>query len=327
MRRLGFVNRLPLSSFLPPPISFISVPDQERLDRNSRVLWVVVGTMGVATIAGYWIADLSFAWSTIVTIGLCGLPFIAISAFYRRFRPDPLISFVTEAFAQLLLAMTLGAALSYPLAVTGFPYSDDLLNSADTWMGLDWRAYLKLINDHPLLARITDLAYDSMLAQLLILMLALVSAGRLARFQRFVLANALGLCIAVVVFAFVPAGGIYGFLQIEHSEYANISPVMTVDQKIYLDALRSGKHALIDDMEGLITFPSFHSAWAIFYMWAFYPLRWLRIGAILLNLAVLAATPVQGAHYFVDLIGGSFVAGISIWIAVRLTRSTSPLLR
>ena len=96
---------------------------------------------------------------------------------------------------------------------------------------------------------------------------------------------------------------------------------MTVDQKVYLDALRSGKRVLIDEMAGLITFPSFHSAWAIFYMWAFYPIKRLRVAAILLNLLVLAATPVQGAHYFIDLVGGAIVAALSIYLAVRLTRT------
>ena len=318
----AFVKAFQLSDLFSSPANNILITDQAQLDRNSRVLWGVIAAMSVATIVGYWVTGLSFAWSSIMTIGLCALPCLAVSIFYRRVRPDPFISFVTEVFSQLLLAMTLGAALSYPLAVTGIPYRDALLHSADVWMGLDWRAYLKFINDRPLLCTITDLAYDSMLAQLLVLMIIFVPTRRFERLQQFVLANALGLCIAVAVFTFVPAGGIYGFLQIEHREYTNLSPVMTVDQKVYLDALRSGKRVLIDEMAGLITFPSFHSAWAIFYMWAFYPIKRLRVAAILLNLLVLAATPVQGAHYtFIDLVGGAIVAALSIYLAVRLTRT------
>jgi len=327
MHHLGFVKTLKLAN----PLSLhnlslhslspkdVSYPDTGQLDRNSRVLWTVVAIMSVVTIVSYRVTGLSFARGTSLTIGLCGLPFLAVSVFYRRLRPDPLISFITEVFVQLLLAMALGVALSYPLAAAGFPYRDALLNRADLWMGLDWRAYLKLINDSPFLSTITDLAYDSMLLQLLILMMFLVPTLRLVRLQQFVLANALGLCLALAVFTFVPAGGIYGFLQIEHDAYANLSPVMAADQKIYLDALRSGTHMLVDEMSGLITFPSFHAAWAIFFMWGFYPIKCLRAAAIILNLVVLASTPVQGAHYFVDLIGGAIVAGVSIYCAVWFT--------
>lgn len=320
----GFVKAFQLTDLVAPLAHQVSVPDSEALAYNGRVIWIMIAVMSAATVIGYWATGLTFAWYCIQTIGLCALPFLAVSLFYRRLRPDPFISFVTEVFAQLLLVLTLGSALSYPLAAAGFPYRDALLNSADTWMGLDWRAYLKFVNDRPLLGTIAKLAYDSPLAQLMALITILVPTLRFVRLQQFVLANALGLCIALAVFTFVPAAGIFSFLNIAHSEFGNLSPVMTTDQKVYLDGLRSGQHLLVDEMSGLITFPSFHAAWAFFFMWAFYPVKWLGTGAFMLNLVVLAATPVQGAHYFIDLIGGAIVAAISIYAAVRLTSAARP---
>jgi membrane-associated phospholipid phosphatase len=55
-------------------------------------------------------------------------------------------------------------------------------------------------------------------------------------------------------------------------------------------------------------------------MWGFFPIRELRFGAIFLNLFVIASTPIQGAHYFIDLIGGVIVAVIAICAAALLTR-------
>jgi hypothetical protein len=189
----AFVKAFQLTDLVSPLANQVSVPDSKGLAHNSRVIWLVIAGMSVATIVGYWATGLTFAWYCIQTIGLCALPFLAVSLFYRRLRPDPLISFATEAFAQLLLVLTLGSALSYPLAAAGFPYRDALLNSADTWMGLDWRAYLKFVNDRPLLGTITKLAYDSPLAQLMVLMTILVPTLRFVRLQRFVLASALRL--------------------------------------------------------------------------------------------------------------------------------------
>ena len=136
--------------------------------------------------------------------------------------------------------------------------------------------------------------------------------------QQYILATAVALAVTLAVFAFVPAEGTFAFLEIGPQEYANLAPVTTTHQLVSLDALRSGKIVEIADMEGLITFPSFHTAWAILFMWGFYPVRKLRLAAIALNLLMIASTPVMGAHYFVDLLGGIIVALAAIAAAVRL---------
>ena len=118
----------------------------------------------------------------------------------------------------------------------------------------------------------------------------------------------------------MPAGGIYSFLEIQPWEFANLSPIMTTDQIMRLDALRSGQHTLISELEGLITFPSFHAVWAFLFMWGFFPIKQFRFGAIFLNLLVIASTPIQGAHYFIDVVGGLIIAVVAIWAATRLTR-------
>jgi membrane-associated phospholipid phosphatase len=299
-------------------------PANSRLDtaplaRNSRVIWRVIAAMSVATIVAYRAASLSFALSSAITILSCVLIFLTVSCCYRRLRPDPWIGFGAEACAQLTLVLSLGIALSYPLATAGFPYCDALLNSADRWMRLDWRTYLHFINDHATLAVLTWLAYRSMLFQFAVLALALVTASQIARLQQYVLASALALFLTLAVFTFMPAGGIYSFLQIEPAEFANLSPIMTHNQTQLLDALRTGQQTMVDQMQGLITFPSFHAVWAILFAWGFYPIKQLRFGALMLNLLVIASTPIQGAHYFIDIVGGAAVAGIAIYAATRLT--------
>jgi len=279
--------------------------------------------MSVATIVAYRAAGLSFALSSAITVLSCVLVFLAVSCFYRRLRPDPWISFGTEACAQLTLVLSLGIALSYPLATAGFPYSDALLNGVDRWMRLDWRSYLHFINDHATLAVLTWLAYRSMLFQFTVLALALVAASRIARLQQYILASGLALFLTLVVFTVMPASGIYNFLQIQPAEFANLSPIMTYNQTQLLDALRTGQQTVVDQMQGLITFPSFHAVWAILFAWGFYPIKRLRFGAIMLNLFVIASTPIQGAHYFIDIIGGAAVAGAAIYAATRLIRATT----
>jgi membrane-associated phospholipid phosphatase len=74
-------------------------------------------------------------------------------------------------------------------------------------------------------------------------------------------------------------------------------------------------------MEGLISFPSFHTANAILFIWALWPLRLLRPVILVVNVLLIASTPLAGAHYLVDLIGGAVVAVGAIWLTSWLVRS------
>jgi hypothetical protein len=305
-----------------------SAPDVAALVSNSRIIWGVIAAMAAAAVFSFRATNLSLAWESlgIVPVSVVGL--VAVSYFFRRIRPAFSIGYSTECCAQLMLILTIGCALSYPLATTGFPYRDGVLNAADAWMGLDWRAYLHFFNDRPLLATLSRLAYSSMLFQLLIIIVGLAAPSRLLRLQQYILASALALAITLTIFAFIPAAGTYAYLHIGLSEFTNLSPITTAAQLEDIEALRSGRQSVVDGMKGLITFPSFHAVWAVLFMWGFYPIKQLRYAAIYLNLFVIASTPIQGAHYFIDLVGGGVVAVISVCATAKFSRgsrtSTAP---
>ena len=151
------------------------VPDIDALVSNSRIIWSVIAAMSIAAVICFRAANLSFVWTSHDSGLISVVVLLAVSCFYRRIRPNPSISFSTECCAQLALILSLGCALSYPLAKMGFPYRDAALNAADMWMGLDWRAYLHFFNDRPLLATLARLAYSSMLFQLLVMIVGLAA--------------------------------------------------------------------------------------------------------------------------------------------------------
>ena len=68
----------------------------------------------------------------------------------------------------------------------------------------------------------------------------------------------------------------------------------------------------------LVTFPSFHTTWAILLAYAFRGRRRWFIPAVILNAAVIAATLTTGWHYFTDVIGGVLLAVAVIWLTKRL---------
>ena len=65
-----------------------------------------------------------------------------------------------------------------------------------------------------------------------------------------------------------------------------------------------------DDMEGLVSFPSFHVAGAILVTWAFRHRPKVLIPLIVLNTGLAISTVITGEHYLVDVVAaGPLVAG------------------
>ena len=72
--------------------------------------------------------------------------------------------------------------------------------------------------------------------------------------------------------------------------------------------------------EGIITFPSFHAVLGVMFTLALWPLRLLRWPILVLNFALIAATPIDGGHYFVDVMAGGTIGALAMLAARRLTR-------
>jgi hypothetical protein len=297
-----------------PTVSRKVSPDADVAVKAVRAIWVVTALMMIATWASYRLASLACdVWSAshaMLVVAAC----LAIAYFYRRWRPDPIISFGAEACAQLCIILTLGMLLSYPLAVIAFPYRDAELHAIDLSLGLHWRSYIRFFNMHPSLNAISDAAYHSIRVQFLIVIGVLAATSHFVRLQQFILAITFSLLVTLMIFAFSPAVGAYTHLQIPSGDYVNLSPSFIYLQ--HLDAMRSGGGGgfliSVDRMQGIITFPSFHTVCAILFAWALLPIRPLCWWIVALNGLMISATPTAGGHYFIDLVGGSIVAACAI---------------
>ena len=74
--------------------------------------------------------------------------------------------------------------------------------------------------------------------------------------------------------------------------------------------LRSGLS--LADTEGLITFPSFHTVWALLLV-AACP-RPAKAFSVVLNAAVIVATLTTGWHYLADVLAGIVVFYVACWL-------------
>jgi hypothetical protein len=298
--------------------------DVERAWRYFQINWIPIALMLVALAASLALTNFR--------IGIAGaLVTIAFVAVYAGFayanarspkRCDPQVMFCLGSTAHIVAITALMTPLTYVAGAANFPLQDFNLLAIDRALGLDWVAYANYVNDRPLLAMWLSYGYSMIRWPVFAIPAILAAVYRFTRLQEFIFAFAIALIVTTIVSAFVPAIGSFYGLGLDPASFPNI------DSRAY-DALvrdafpvRDGTMRTLEllNLSGIVCFPSFHAGSAILYSWALWPVRWMRPIVIHANGALIAATPVDGAHYFIDIAAGIAVAILAIVAAKALGR-------
>lgn len=225
------------------------------------------------------------------------------------------------AVGQLIIVIIMGLMLSYAASAVALPYRDAEFLALDRWLGFEREAYMAFLKRHPNLREVLYFAYATIMHQTLLVCIVTLIAQRVDRLQAYVVAFALAVTATSVIASFVPAANALIFVD---QAPTNVATLPDGGHSYFptLEGLRNGTLRVIDfgRMEGLIAFPSFHTANAILFVWALWPLRLLRPFMLVLNFLLIASTPLAGAHYLVDLIGGAAVALGAISATSRLAQ-------
>jgi membrane-associated phospholipid phosphatase len=295
-------------------------------DANARTAWrlfhlnwLPLAAMGSLLALGLPLTGLSLepvAYG--VTLAIAG--FLLAVAYRHQMvkgeRANPKLVFSLGTIGQIILTCAIVGPLSYVAGKMNWPLQDDALLAIDRALGLDPEPIARFVNDHPWLADLLARGYGLIKWLLLGIPVVLTLTARYVRLQLFMLAMSLALAVTIAISALVPAIGTYYGLQLPASHFPEINTAVYAGQLRDILALRDGSlHELrLFFLSGIVSFPSFHTASAVLYMWALWPVR--RIGGIAaaLNLLMIAATPVIGAHYLIDVAGGIAVAAASIWV-------------
>ena len=287
--------------------------------------WLLIA--GIMLLAACWMAavDLGLDWqSATVPVAVClGLESLAI--FYRVRRPDERLATMLTGVAQLV-AFTAGAALlSYALARNDLPFWDETFLSWDRALGLNWRAYLAFVDARPRLGLVFTIAYLSLSIQMVAIVLILGMTGRVLAVREFVMAVMIGGLATVLISGALPAMAMFVHLGLDGSDFPHLRPAAAFVHVEAVNGLRDGtlKIIALGRLEGIITFPSFHAALGVIFAHALWRLKWIRYPALALNLVLIAATPIDGGHYFVDVLAGLAIAALAIVAARLLVRRSS----
>jgi PAP2 superfamily len=228
--------------------------------------------------------------------------------------------FAMLAMAQFGFLAGFAGPLSYIAAAADLPLQDANFARLDRLLGLDWPAYYRFVMARPSLLPYAYLSYAAIVLPSLGVPLALGLTGRFVRLQEFVIATVLTVAVVAVVSAVLPAIGTYRELGLP-AQVGDFRATGYLVQLEVLPVLRAGGLRVLDlaHLGGIITFPSFHAAAGILAIWGFWGVWWLRPAALIVNFAMLLATPLMGGHYFVDIIAGGAVAALAVAAAKRLS--------
>lgn len=301
-------------------IAMIGSADELGAARGRRVAWSIV--LCVLLIDLVWLGLSSVSVLPLSLLGpLSAAGALALGAwFYRTRRHEVRLADALETAGQTIAFMAVGALLSYLMATLGFPLQDAAFQAADRSLGLDWLAYLKAVDARPWLGALFSFAYASFIPQVLLLIMVLSFTGRGEAARIMVLAMMISGVVTIVISGFVPAMAMFVHLGLGPADYPNLSPAASFVHVADMQALRAGAPFTLDlgRAEGIITFPSYHAALGLLMLLGACAHRWLRWPFIGLNLAMIAATPIDGGHYFVDVLAGLVIASAAYVAARRI---------
>jgi membrane-associated phospholipid phosphatase len=257
-------------------------------------------------------------WASFRKAALVETLLMSASWFYLTIRKDAPLAEALMSAAQIIAFASVAAPLSYVGASAAFPLLDINLAALDHRLGLDWMAWLAIMNAAPLLHAILAGAYASFAVQTTAIVIVLAIAGHTLRLRIFILSFMLLTLVTIAISTVMPAQGVWGYLHLSPLDSPAIVPTTRDLPLPVFFGLRDGtfRHLVAEGAEGIISFPSLHAALGLLFIFALWPVRYIGWISVLLNLAMIAATPVDGSHYFSDVVAGLTIAALS-WIAVR----------
>jgi membrane-associated phospholipid phosphatase len=307
--------------------------------RHMAIVWACV--LGCAVADAVWLPNsrLSLAssnWGSLLqAVAGCALAGAFVAVASRRLRSDEsrpaivlgkalhLTELLWRAGVPIGALLAAGGTMSYLMTSADLPLRDAELAFVDRVLGFDWLGFLNTTNSSPFLAELLTRVYQTIgpVAQLVVVWLALQRRGeRLAELIAILSLSTVALCATMWL---VPAAGAFAFYIPAPELFGNYA----ARGEMWLFAraftmLRSGALSGIDlsALEGVVSFPSFHTMLGIMTIYAVRDTRWLMIPVLLLNGTMIVSTLTVGGHHLADVLAG---AGLT-FAAILVVRHAGP---
>ena len=300
---------------------------------QERLRFHILSGMAVAVAGLYAVGSMRMRWGDLVMPLACAGVVLAGAIYFRRQQRRARLAATLIAVAQITFFALLAAILNY-LLLSDRPLIDAELAQLDAALGVHWPSLFAALKCGPLGPLLTA-AYESNGIQLAGAILLLGFTGRTLELDRFLLAFFIATLAALAFWAVLPSlGAAPHFLStgaLTDWSGATVSPAVA---RAWLD-LKSGAltEMELENLKGLIAFPSLHTVMALLVVYAVRDIRPLLWPALAWNALMLLSIPVDGGHHVVDVPAGVLLTVASVLAARRIAAfaekrvSPSPRLR
>ncbi len=276
-------------------------------------LWLLV--------AGHWIdlesldLPVTLAAASLVLLVPCRLRLKRMAGASDDFDPSLYVKVLNKLAkaSEVALFLALGWVvlrlynhLSMTLPV---PYADAMLASWDANLFGLWNTYFRYVAERPFLIELLDLSYHSLTPLSVVASYFLLLTGRETAARFFIFAFTITAVIATTIGMFFPAkAAVATVLENKELLLAFAKPPGSYSIDI-IERLRTEPGIVFNAsyMPGLTTFPSFHTAAGIILAYSFRQST-LFVPVTIYTVLMVAATPVWGGHYFIDVVAGTALA-------------------
>jgi membrane-associated phospholipid phosphatase len=288
-------------------------------------LFAMMGMIAAAELGGL---SIHLNWpATMTMLGIFSS--LAIGHRYYRARPqDAQLGVALGTLCSIVVSGSAGGVISQVGQTFAFPTIDAWLAAADRHLGLSCVDLTAAMAAVPGLTLVLAVLYALSIPLILISVVALAFLGREQRAWELCAAFAFCMVVATVTSAIFPAVGAFEYLPVPADIQARL-PNGAGDYHLEMFyQLRAASSYELNPfrLQGLVTFPSFHTAMALMTAAAWRDDRRLRWPMFLWNAAVIVSTVPLGGHYAIDLLGG-----LACWLLIFRWRAIgawlSPLRR
>lgn len=272
------------------------------------VAWGALGVL--ALIDAVWCRAVGLSVLGVWPSLLVAAVLLAIGLGYRVSGRSERIAAAGEVATLWVMLSVVGGVMSYAAARTQDPLWDGWFVAADRALGLDWLGWRDAITALPGANIVLVLAYSSFIPQLCLSMIIFAFSGRADRNADLFWLCLISVAIVCGVSAFTPAVG-----ALPHYGFSQSAPYLSD----LLALRRPGAFDMDGRLQGIVTFPSYHTCVAVAIMYAWRGFGWKTVGIVVLNGIMLLSTPTIGGHYFIDMISG-FAVVLGAIAMIRLAR-------
>lgn len=197
------------------------------------------------------------------------------------------------------------------------PILDEALLRFDHLFGYHWPDAVEwLAREQAWLGKVLSHVYLSSFAQLICAIVVLAAMGRTEKLNLLLLTGMIGLFLTFVVWQIFPnfSMGIHFPISSEAEQAIRLFTNTAYGERLKDAALNGIPVISNQTMLGVVAFPSYHTVMACLVVWflfrtvVFWP-------AVVVNIAMVPAIHIHGAHHILDFVGGVLVFFAALWLS------------